>query len=239
MVERLRFIHLKENAGVKAPKWESELWHYLDEGDGEHCPLYSDCEERLQGGWCFDDNKAGLELLPDFEQFNLADYDFIKPAGSCRLHNLLRKLVNKWLKRSGLHCLPIPEKLIYLADEEHPIEVRRVPLKTCHGALWQLKDVWVVQLNSRDTLATQRFTLFHEAFHILAHCKATPVFRSRKGGLADFNEALACHFAGLILQPQEFLEEKWAEVKDLDRMAEIFQVSKPVMCVALKLSGLV
>jgi len=34
-------------------------------------------------------------------------------------------------------------------------------------------------LQNDDTSAAQRFTLFHEAFHILAHYRTTPVFRKR------------------------------------------------------------
>jgi len=61
-----------------------------------------------------------------------------------------------------------------------------------------------------------------------------PVFRKRgtKGG--SFNELLADYFAICILMPK-----KWAEVKDLDRMAEIFDVPKAVMCIRLKRLGLI
>jgi len=33
----------------KTPKWESELWSYISQGDGEHCPEYSQCQVRLRG----------------------------------------------------------------------------------------------------------------------------------------------------------------------------------------------
>jgi len=38
--------------------------------------------------------------------------------------------------------------------------------------------------------------------------------------------------------PKEWGKEKWTEVKDLDRMAEIFDVPKGAMWFTLKLLGL-
>ena len=125
-----------------------------------------------------------------------------------------------------------------MADEQHPGELRVLPLRTHHGAIWHLKEGWVIQLNDGETSADNRFTLFHEAFHILAHCSTTPVFRKRGAIQGSFNELLADAFAASILAPTEWVKEKWAEVRDLDRMAKIFDVPKPVMCVRLKYLGL-
>ena len=218
--------------------WESELWTHLSTSDGNQCPLYDFCQERQGGGNCFDDIKLDLDQVAEYQQFNLADYNFIRPAGSCKIYSMIQRLAQQYLRKSGISRLPVPTEIISLADEKHPIEIRTVPLKTCHGALWGLQDAWVIHLNSNDPISIQRFTLFHEAFHILAHRNSTPIFCNRKSIQAPFNEALACLFAGFVLQPEDWLRQKWAEVKDLDRMAEIFQVSKPVMCVALKSSGL-
>ncbi|GAG36112.1 unnamed protein product [marine sediment metagenome] len=54
----------------------------------------------------------------------------------------------------------------------------------------------------------------------------------------SFNELLADYFAVCILMPREWVKEKWAEVKDLDKMAEIFDVPKSAMCIRLKRLGL-
>jgi len=84
-----------------------------------------------------------------------------------------------------------------------------------------------------------RFTIFHEAFHILAHCRTSPVFRKRGSIVGSFNEFLADYFALCILMPREWVAEKWAEVKDLDQMAKIFSVSKSAMCIRLRQMGLI
>jgi len=50
---------------------------------------------------------------------------------------------------------------------------------------------------------------------------------------------LADYFAGYILMPREWVKGKWAEIKDLDGMAEIFAVPKSVMCMRLRQLGLI
>jgi len=133
----------------------------------------------------------------------------------------------------------VPTELVSLADKQYPIEARLLPLKAYHGAIWHEKDGWIIQLNDNDIPVTRRFTLFHEAFHILAHCKTTPVFRKRGAVVGSFNELLADHFAGCILMSREWVEEKWAEVEDLDRMAAIFDVPRSAMGIKLKQLGLI
>ncbi len=223
----------------KIPSWEAELWSYLSSGDGATCPLHSQCQARQRGGWCPDDNKKRLNRLLDERQFNLSNYDFIE-CGTCgRIFEIVEMLAQKCLKRGRVSCPPVPTELVSLADEQRPVEARLLPLNVYHGAIWHEKDGWVIQLRNGDTPVTRRFTLFHEAFHIFAHCKTTPVFRKRGAVLGSFNELLADHFAGCILMPREWVKERWAEVEDLDRMAEIFEVPRSAMCIKLRQLGLI
>ena len=114
-----------------------------------------------------------------------------------------------------------------------------MPLKIYNGATWFLGNKWIIQLKASDTSTDKRFTLFHEAFHILVRCRAGPVFRARGIKEGSFNELLADYFAACILMPRDWVKEKWAEVKDLDRMAEIFDVPSPAMFIRLRQLGLV
>ena len=139
----------------------------------------------------------------------------------------------------NVRCPPVSAGLVTLFDQRHSVQVHEVPLKVYHGAIWYREGGWVIQLKASDASATKRFTLFHEAFHILAHCRTTPVFRKRGSIVGSFNELLADHFAGCILTPRECVAEKWAEVKDLDRMAEIFGVPKSAIYIKLRQLGLV
>ena len=229
-------------AREKIPRWESELWSYISRGDGEHCPLHDECQVRLQGSKCLDDSKIYLgeiSALMDDDEFTLSDpesgkLEFIRCAKVGKIFRLVEKLAQKYLKMGNVNSPPVPEVLITLCDKSHPVEIRQVPLKAYHGAIWHLRDIWVVHLNKNDTPARRRFSLFHEAFHILAHSRATPVFRKVGVKRGSFNELLADHFAGCILMPPEWAREKWDEVHDLNKMAEIFQIPKPMVWFGLK-----
>jgi len=227
----------------KISKWESELWSYICSGDGEHCPLHDHCQTRQSGRLCVDDCKEKLsQLLESGNQFNADAYDFIEPLKYEEMgvvFQLVEKLAQKKLKRGGVCCPPVPTELIALANGQHPIEIHTLPLKAYHGAIWRLKDKWVIQLQHGGTSATDRFTLFHETFHILAHCGTTPVFRKRGVRRGSFNELLADYFAICVLLPKEWVKEKWAEVKDVGMMAKIFGVPKLAIRLRLRQLGLI
>ena len=222
----------------RIPRWESELWFLISNGDGKHCPLYSHCRIRQRGGWCADDNSEHLNWFDD-KRFYFGSFDFIKSGTCYGEFKLLEMLAQRLLKEGRISGPPVPTELILLSDSQCPIEVRLLPLKTCHGAIWRLEEGWVIQLKEDDTAATRRFVLFHEAFHILAHGKTTPVFKKIGTDKGSFNELLADFFAAFLLMPEEWVKVKWAEVHDLNQMARIFDVPKPAMCVRLKRLGLI
>lgn len=227
---------------LKVPKWEVELWSYVSTGDGTCCPLRNRCQRREWGGWCPDENMETINRLLDEREFNFHSCDFIESeevGGICRLCQLVERLAQKHLKMGKVCSLPVPTGIVSLADEQRCIEIHTLPLKAYHGAIWRLKEGWVVQLRDGDTPAGRRFALFHETFHILAHCRGTPVFKKRGLEQGSFNELLADYFASCILMPREWVKEKWTEIKDLDRMAEIFAVPKSALCIRLKWLGLI
>ena len=223
------------------PKWESELWSYVSGGEGTRCPLYDRCPVIRRGGWCPDEYRERLNQLLDERQFNLRHYDFLETGHGrqCRLAQLVETLADTYLKIGDVRCPPVSTELVTLFDQQHTVEVRQLPLKVYHGAIWYHKDGWVIQVKDSDTAPTMRFTVFHEAFHILAHCRTNPVFRKRGSIVGSFNELLADYFAVCTLMPREWVAERWAEVKDLDRMAEIFVVPKSAMCIKLRQLGLI
>ena len=223
------------------PRWEAELWSYVSSGDGIHCPLRGRRLVTKQGSWCPDEYRERLNRLLDERRFNFHSYDFIESEakGLCRLCELVEMLAGTYLQMGNVRCPPVSTGLARLFDQQHTVEIRQLPLKAYHGAIWSQKDGWVIQVKDTDTAATMRFTVFHEAFHILAHFRTTPVFRKRGSIVGSFNELLADHFALCILMPREWVAERWAEVKDLNRMAEIFVVPKSAMCIRLRQLGLI
>ena len=187
----------------RVPKWESGLWSFICSGDGRHCPLYGNCISRRSGEWCADDKKERLEQLLDSQEYRLNDLKFIE-YGTCNgIFKTVEMLAGRYLKKGGVCSPPVPTEIISLVDQEHPIQLRPVRLKAHHGAVWHLKDGWVIHLNKDETSDIQRITIFHEAFHILAHRKTTPAFKKKRGpGEDPFNELLANYFAACILMPR-------------------------------------
>jgi len=226
----------------KVPRWESELWSYLSRGNGQHCPIYNRCRIRLQADVCADDDRDVLEKLYGDDFFRAEEYSSLGNVACNGVSGMAKRLENlaqRYLEKGNFRCPPVPVKLALLSDEQHAIEIRKVPLKNHSGALWRLDNEWIIYLNSNDSLARQRFTLFHEAFHILAHeATPNPVFSKKGLEQGSFNELLADYFASCILMPGKCLRKKWAEIADLDKMAELFVVPKAAMWLQLKLLGL-
>jgi len=227
------------------PSWENELWSYIDQGDGETCPVYDRCKVKHQVKWCVSSHEADKIIsalaYDDFAltSHELGNLDFVRNFELCRVLKLVRMLSAQYLERAGIQGPPVPLDIISIADSNQPVEIMQVSLKVYHGAIWCLNDGWVIQTNKNDTPARQRFTIFHEVFHILAHCSATPVFRKSGTYEGAFNERLADRFAGTLLTPQRWVKEHWAQCKDIDRMAEIFEVPKSMMWFRLKTMGLI
>ena len=223
----------------KIPSWESKLWSYISSSDGEHCPLYDICTSRFKGYLCPCDYVGYTQELFATKQFDPTDYDFIDNIRFGEIFKLVEKLANKYLKKGNIKQPPVPAELIPLADKKHPIEVRMIPLSCCNGATWNIDDCWVIHLNENDPLATRRFTLFHEAFHVITQCNGCYSLKGRVDRGHSFCELLAERFASSILMPREWVKKKWLEGNDLDEMAKIFVVPKPVIYIELKLLKLV
>jgi len=232
-----------EEMTVGTPKWECELWSYVSSGDGMRCPLYDYCRIRERGCWCPSEDREHVNQLLDETQFNCHSFDFVgsQCEGECigRLFQLVEMLAQHYIKVGKVHRPPVPARLVRLFDQQHTIEVRQLPLKVYHGAIWNQQDGWVIQIKESDSSATKRFTLFHEAFHILAHCRTAPVFSKIGSMVGCFNELLADEFASCLLMPRKWVVETWARVKDLDSIAEIFDVPKPAACLRLRQLGLI
>ena len=136
----------------------------------------------------------------------------------------VEKLAGEYLTGAGVPGPPVPSEVIDVFDESRKVEVRSVPLKALHGAVWLLGREWVIQLNGRDPRRVRRYSLFHEAFHI-AYRITYPAFNKAEVSKTSFNEVLADHFATCFLMPKEWVEEYWPKVQDVRAMADLFDVT--------------
>ena len=149
----------------------------------------------------------------------------------------IEKLASEYLSGAGVRGPPVPSELIGVFDESRKVEVRLVPLKAIHGAIWLLRGEWVIQLNSRDPRRLRRYTMFHEAFHI-AYRIINPAFKETGLNHIPFTEVLADHFATCLLMRKEWIEECWSRVQDPRVMADIFDVPTHQMRKRLSQLGL-
>ena len=234
----------------KVPEWESELWSYISKGDGVICPLYGDDKARHCNEWCFNKNKEIFVKLyhivgsdndeNELTGFrNLFEQKIPRKWVPGRVFQLTEILANKYIERAKINQPPVMTGFIRHLDISPGIEVRLLSLKANHGAVWHLKDGWVIYLNSKDKSIKQRMTLFHEVFHIIAHSSTSPVFRKRGIRNGVFNEMLADYFAHCVLMPKDWVKEKWVDGNDLKQMAEIFQATEILMWIRLKTMGLI
>jgi len=205
--------------------------------------MHSRCHLRLRGGPCFDDRDCCIALRQVVED----DSDDSSAWGKVRLvcvksgeiFKLVEMLAQRCIRQGKVCQPPVPIELVSLVDPRRAVEIRMVPLKAHHAAIWRLQDAWVIQLKSDDTTARKKFSLFHEAFHILAHGGGSPVFRKAGLRMGSFNELLADCFAIYVMMPEKLVRERWAEIKNLAGMAEIFEVPKGLMHMRLRYLDLI
>ena len=219
------------------PKCTGELWPLLGQGNLAHCPAYESCAVRRDGAWCPNDDVEDAFRLIDGATFEPNQSIAICPV-RCRTFEVVESLADSWLEADGVRRPPVPTSLTFLADH-HPIEIRKLPLKAIHGVIWRLSNEWVIQLNEADTPAEQRFTLFHEAFHIFTlsqyQMTAPHEFRVSRG---TFMEQLANYFAGCVLMPRKWLAREYAATQDLEKLAAVFDTTPALVYVRLKRLGL-
>jgi Zn-dependent peptidase ImmA (M78 family) len=134
---------------------------------------------------------------------------------------------------------------VHLIDPEKKIEIRQLPLKKYHGAVWHIGDRWIIYLNSNDTPGRRRVALFHEYFHILASCNAKTSFSDTKITYSKINrrclvtEIMADAFAANLLIPQEWLENNFPKIGNVKQISEICNVAYTLTYFKLKLDGLI
>lgn len=188
---------------------------------GKECPYQDGCTCR-SGPWC---------RMAVAKQARGRHYPRLCLQGcpdapshcSCRLLIQLEVLASDYLRHSGIVEPPVPIDVIRLFDPQRPVEVRPLSMKAHHGCVWFLGDEWVLHLNARDPAPVQRYTAFHEGFHILTHNSGVSFSRI---GLAHqaFSERLADYFAASILMPREWVSKAWPRMRSGERMARLFGV---------------
>ena len=104
-----------------------------------------------------------------------------------------------------------------------------------HGtARWQ-SGQWRIVINSNDTWGRQRFSLAHEAHHIVMAPLATTVFRDGRRSAHYQAERAADAFAAALLMPRALIKRVFYNhgIRDEYELARRFEVSVAAMRVRL------
>jgi hypothetical protein len=209
----------------------------LAEGRTCECPHKEGCGN-IGNAWC----RHIVEKADGGKSFAYRDLSVARCAyrerpGCCWVLATVERMAAGYLDRQHIDRPPAPSSLIEAFDDTRDIEVRLLPLRSLHGAVWLIENEWVVQLNATDSPEERRETLFHEAFHIACR-SASPAFRRVDMGQRPFRDILADHFAACLLMPKDWIEDYAPAIRDTARMARVFDVSVSAMRHRLKQLGL-
>lgn len=128
---------------------------------------------------------------------------------------------------------PVPSNLIAVFDPGQRVLVKLRPIAPLRGVVQPDPRGWGIVIDSTLPRGAQRFSLFHEGFHILQRTGAV-----RFDGPAEYGEWLADQFAARILMPREWVTELAKKANDLQQLCAIFKVSREAMSKRLKELGL-
>lgn len=198
----------------------SELW------SGTRCPHEETCACRV-GNSCPQAKSDQFESESEFPMLHLAECSFRNPSCCCRILEEIEYVADQYLGIGHVIAPPVPTDLVKQFDLNRHIEIRKVPLKACYGASWFLGDEWVIHLNENTAPSENRFTTFHEGFHII--CQNSGFRWSHSNDLCKpLGEHLADYFAASILMPRNMVTDIWPEIQNIEEMAAMFGVPKGV-----------
>lgn len=148
-----------------------------------------------------------------------------------RQANLLLRLLN----------MTKPSVEVELVMELPDIEVEVVPDMPESGTVDWKDDHWLIRINASDSLWRCRATLAHELKHVLDSPYMEVLYPGINPNLYHPPEAepICEYFGGCFLVPRTWLTRAWANgLHDVADLASLFDVSKNLMTVRLRQTGL-
>lgn len=168
----------------------------------------------------------------------LRDLVPLKPLNRWELIALAQDQAERFLELEGIEGPAVPNRIV--TDLPKVRVEHHSPMPVSGMTHWTGKE-WLVILNSAEPLCRQRFSLFHEAKHVIDHKFVDTMYK-------DFEplerhlvaEQMCDYFAGCVLVPRPWLEEAWRSgTRDVMQLALQFDVSRPCMEVRLRQLGLI
>lgn len=204
---------------------------------GSECPYKEECPCQ-RGSRCEDGTSTASAQCLEYSMLKLEGCHKCRCSCTCHLILEIEGLASEYLWRGDIREPPVPTELISLCDLSRAVEIRFLPLREHHGCAWFLGDEWVIYLNANDLASMNRYTVFHEAFHIILHSSGIVFTRTSASGLA-LKETAADYFAASVLMPKKWVYKLWPNVQSVEMMATIFNVPESAMRKWVRRLGLV
>jgi len=142
------------------------------------------------------------------------------------------------LELASITAPPVPEGLITGLPR---VTVERIGALPMSGYTTWSRGRWLIVLNHAEPLTRQRFSLFHEAKHLLDHPFITEAYRQVRGqSPEDWAERVCDHFAASVLMPKAWVKRSYCYqgIQQLPALARQFGVSQVAMRTRLLHLGL-
>lgn len=194
---------------------------------GRECPYKEECPCQ-RGSRCEDGLSTASTRGLNYSMLHLEGCHKCRYSCTCHLTLEIEGLASEYLRMGDIREPPVPTEMISLCDLSRAVEIRFLPLREHHGCAWFLGDEWVIYLNANDLASMNRYTVFHEAFHIILHGSDIVFTRTSASGLA-LKETAADYFAANVLMPKEWVYKLWPNVQSVEKMASIFGVPESAM----------
>lgn len=155
--------------------------------------------------------------------------------------------VKQILNENDAFGIPVdPIKL----SKKFKIEVKNAVFSdsSLSGMVAKREGKTVILVNINDSPYRKRFTIAHELGHYFMHLEQggefidnlTDLFRGdQETDVTKTVEVEANYFAAALLMNEELIRNKWAQLLDIESMAEVFKVSKEAMGIRLNSLGLI
>ncbi len=134
------------------------------------------------------------------------------------------------LKMFKIYEPPVPTAIITKVFKTATIDVNSFFEDEVLGFVYPNSGNWHILINENLPLGAQRFTVFHELYHML---KSEPGF-CRQTPEGELRESKANVFAANILMPARWFRKEWEKSFDVEIMARKFFVSPSAVRVRLK-----
>jgi predicted transcriptional regulator len=152
---------------------------------------------------------------------------------------LAERQADVFLEIVGCTEPPVSEDIVTLLPG---VEVRLVQALPASGMTAWEHGRWHVRVNASEPRTRQRFTLAHEAKHILDGPLVDVIYRHLPDGPArDVHiESVCDHFAASLLMPRRWIVDRWRQgQRDAAALAWIFDVSLQAVLVRLQVLELI